>query len=86
MLTAFVQTVMSADADAICGAEYGTRSPDRTNRRNGYRPREWDTRVGTIELASPKPLRRVHGETDHCPPEAPEPVGRRPLVAGRVAP
>ena len=54
MLTAFVQTLMSADADAICGAEYGTRSADRSNRRNGYRSREWDTRAGTIELAIPK--------------------------------
>ena len=54
MLTAFVQALMSADADAACGAEYGVRSPDRTNRRNGYRSREWDTRAGTIELAIPK--------------------------------
>ena len=37
MLTAFVQVLMSADADAACGAEFGSRSPDRTNRRNGYR-------------------------------------------------
>jgi putative transposase len=54
MLTAFVQALMSADADAVCGAEFGTRSPDRTSRRNGYRQREWDTRAGTIELAIPK--------------------------------
>ena len=54
MLTAFVQALMSVDADAACGAEYGSRSPDRTNRRNGYRHRDWDTRAGTIELAIPK--------------------------------
>ena len=54
MLTAFVQALMSAEADAQCGAEYGSRRPDRTNRRNGYRHREWDTRAGTIELAIPK--------------------------------
>jgi transposase-like protein len=40
MLTAFVQALMSAEADAQCGAEYGGRRPDRTNRRNGYRHRE----------------------------------------------
>ena len=45
---------MSADADAICGAGYGERSPERVNRRNGYRERDWDTRVGSIELAVPK--------------------------------
>ena len=54
LLTAFVQALMSADADAACGAEFGSRSPERTNRRNGYRSREWDTRAGTIELAIPK--------------------------------
>jgi transposase-like protein len=45
---------MSADADAVCGAAYGTVSAERTNRRNGYRRRDWDTRAGTIELLVPK--------------------------------
>jgi hypothetical protein len=54
MLTAFVKALMCADADARCGAEYGSRSLDRTSRRNGCRHREWDTRAGTIELAIPK--------------------------------
>ncbi len=42
MVTAFVQALMSADADSVCGAEFGSRSPDLVNRRNGYRSREWD--------------------------------------------
>ena len=54
LLTTFINTLMSADADAVCGAEYGTRSPDRTNVRNGYRAREFDTRAGTLEVAIPK--------------------------------
>jgi putative transposase len=54
MITTFVQALMGAEADAVCGAEYGTRSEERTNTRNGYRRREWDTRAGTIELAIPK--------------------------------
>jgi transposase-like protein len=37
-----------------CGAGYGEVSPQRVNSRNGYRPREWDTRAGTVELAIPK--------------------------------
>jgi transposase-like protein len=45
---------MSAQADQLCGAEYGERSPQRANRRNGYRARDWDTRAGTVELAVPK--------------------------------
>ncbi len=54
MITTFVQALMGAEADAVCGAEYGVRSEERTNARNGYRHRDWDTRAGTIELAIPK--------------------------------
>jgi putative transposase len=54
MVKTFAEALMSAEADAICGAPYGVRSEDRVNSRNGYRPREWDTRAGTIELAIPK--------------------------------
>lgn len=54
LLTLFINTLMSAEADAVCGAAYGTQSPDRTNRRNGYRGREFDTRAGTLDLAVPK--------------------------------
>jgi transposase-like protein len=50
----FAEALMSADADAVCGAGYGQRSPDRRNTRNGYRRRGWDTRAGSIELAVPK--------------------------------
>jgi hypothetical protein len=46
--------MMSTQADQVCCAGYGERSEDRTNRRNGYRAREWDTRAGTVELAIPK--------------------------------
>ena len=54
LLKTFVQALMNAEADAVCGAPYGVRSDERSNVRNGYRPREWDTRAGTIELAIPK--------------------------------
>jgi transposase-like protein len=53
MVKDFAEALMSADADAVCGAGYGERSPERLNRRNGYRERDWDTRVGSIELAVP---------------------------------
>ena len=54
MLSTFIEVLMSAEADAVCGAEYGERSPDRVNTRNGYRTRDFDTRAGTIEVAIPK--------------------------------
>jgi putative transposase len=54
MLTTFINTLLSAQADTVCGGYYGTRSPERTNRRNGYRHRDLDTRVGTLDVAIPK--------------------------------
>jgi transposase-like protein len=54
MIASLANAMMSAQADQVCGAGYGERSGERVNRRNGYRPREWDTRVGTVELAIPK--------------------------------
>jgi len=54
MVKLFCERLMGEEVDAICGAPYGERSEDRTNRRNGYRTRAWDTRTGTIDLAIPK--------------------------------
>lgn len=54
MVKEMAEALMGAEADALCGAGYGERAPERINRRNGYRERPWDTRVGSIELAVPK--------------------------------
>ena len=54
LLSTVINALLSADADSVCGAEYGTPSPERTNSRNGYRHRDLDTRVGTIDVAIPK--------------------------------
>jgi transposase-like protein len=54
MVATFVQALMGAEADALCGAAFGERSDERVNRRNGYRTRRWDTRAGTIDLPIPK--------------------------------
>lgn len=53
-LTVLVQAIMEAEVTATTGAEYGERSSERITHRNGYRPRPWDTRVGTLELRVPK--------------------------------
>ena len=54
LLATFIHTLMGAEADALCGAGYGQRSVERTNQRNGYRPRQFDTRAGSLDLAIPK--------------------------------
>ena len=54
LLGTVINALLSADADAVCGAEYGQASPERTHQRNGYRHRDLDTRAGTIDVAIPK--------------------------------
>jgi transposase-like protein len=54
LLTSFLDALMSAEADAVCGAPYGMPSPDRVNVRNGYRHRDFDTRTGTLDLSIPR--------------------------------
>src|SRR5688572_17555815 len=54
LLGTFIETLLSADADAVCGAAYGQSSPERVNSRNGYRHRDFDTRAGTLDVAIPK--------------------------------
>ena len=49
-----VREVMELEACERAGAERYERSAERSTYRNGYRQREWDTRVGTIELAIPR--------------------------------
>lgn len=41
MLGFVADRLMSLDADQLCGAGKHERSADRTNHRNGYRPRTW---------------------------------------------
>jgi transposase-like protein len=54
MVQLVAEGLMSAEANAVCDADYGERSSERVNRRNGYRTRRWDTRVGTMDLRIPK--------------------------------
>jgi putative transposase len=61
------QELMEAEVTAAAGAGYGEPSSERTARRNGYRERAWDTRVGSIELAIPKlAMRCVNGASVRC--------------------
>jgi putative transposase len=57
LLTHICERVMEFEIHQRCGAEYGERDPERTNSRNGYRERRWETRAGAIDLKIPK-LRR----------------------------
>ena len=48
------QRLMELETESLCGAGHGERSSERVNQRNGYRDRDWQTRVGTVELRIPK--------------------------------
>jgi putative transposase len=45
---------MDVEVTQLVGAGLHERSETRLTYRNGYWEREWDTRVGTIELDIPK--------------------------------
>jgi len=53
-LRVLTQELMEAEVEAHLGAERYERSAERTGRRNGYRERWWDTRVGSIPLRVPR--------------------------------
>ena len=54
MLAFAAERIMEAEIEARTGAGKGVRSPMREAQRNGYRDRDWDTRVGRIALEIPK--------------------------------
>jgi len=50
----FCEALMEAEVTAHLGAEPHERSLNRSGQRNGYRERQWDTRVGSIALSVPR--------------------------------
>src|SRR5512134_1121084 len=54
MIQYVAQRMMEMDVEGRCGAAFGERSPERSNSRNGYRDRLWETRAGRVDLKIPK--------------------------------
>jgi putative transposase len=48
------QQLMEIEVAQHLGADKYERATDRTGERNGYRDRNWDTRVGSLELRVPR--------------------------------
>jgi transposase-like protein len=48
------QALMELELSEQLHAERHERTPSRTGQRNGYRERQWDTRVGSIDLRVPR--------------------------------
>ena len=57
LLAHVAERLMDFEIEQRTGAEYAERSSERSNSRNGYRDRLWETRVGSVDLRIPK-LRR----------------------------
>lgn len=54
MLGFVAERLMALDVDRLCGAATHERTSARSNHRNGYRQRSWETRAGHVELKIPK--------------------------------
>jgi putative transposase len=54
MVQFMAQRLMDIDVEALCGAGYDEKNPERANSRNGYRDRAWETRAGRVDLKIPK--------------------------------
>ena len=63
MIQTFVEALMPADADAVCGAGYGQRSPDRSNTRNGYRAAAGTPALEVLIWRSPSCVRAAISRT-----------------------
>ena len=63
MVAKVVHEVMAEEVEAVVGAGRYERSEGRAGWRNGTRSRQWDTRVGTIDLEVP----RVRGDVAYFP-------------------
>lgn len=50
---ALAHALMELEVTQRIGAERHERTPERTGQRDGERERDWDTRVGTVELRCP---------------------------------
>jgi len=48
------QRLIELEATEMIGADRYERTPERCTSRNGYRDRQWDTRVGKLDLKIPK--------------------------------
>jgi putative transposase len=46
--------IMEGEVAELAGGERYERSAERLAQRNGYRQRQWDTRLGSLELAIPR--------------------------------
>jgi transposase-like protein len=57
-----LNSLLDAEADALCGAQRYERSPERTDYRAGSYDRKLHTRAGEVKIKMPK-LRRQPFET-----------------------
>jgi hypothetical protein len=82
---ALAQALMDAEISAQIGAEHSQRTPARATHRNGSRARDWDTRVGTIDLhipgsgraaTCPRSWRRAGGPSGRWPRSWPSALSR----------
>lgn len=50
MVSDVTQRLMECKVENLCDAGFNQRSDERSNHRNGYWPRRWETRAGAVDL------------------------------------
>ena len=80
-----MRLLMDAEVLSLVGAQRYQRTEERTTYRNGYREREWQTRVGDIPLQIPSCamartfpafLNHVGAPSEHCLLSSSKPISR----------
>ena len=75
-----LQRLMEFEVDGLIGAGHHERSDERTTYRNGYRDRQLETRLGTLDLKIPK-LRQGSYFPEFLEPRR---TAEKALAAGRA--
>lgn len=68
MVKDFGEALMGVEADTLCGAANGERSPERVNKRNGYRERAWGAQRGHDRARNPEAARALLRVRDAAAP------------------
>ena len=66
LLQHVINALLSADADTVCGAQWGQQDPQRQAQRNGYRYRPWTPGSAPLTWRSPSCAQAPTSQNGYC--------------------